>query len=148
MAGTDAARTTRMSLCVTLTLDAAARQLTGPVSGRVRTAAGSDPVTGQLTLDLPPGTDGTWTLVFGDLIEGTRGKVTGTAVLSLSSGANHVCVVTGKARGEGYVLSVTGAATDPAARGIVIRATVLPQTDGWADLGTCQGCGYGQTVGW
>lgn len=148
MAGTDAAKTTRVRLSVALTLDAAARQLTGPVSGRVRTAAGRDPVTGQLTLHLPLDMDGTWALVFGNLVEGARGKVAGTAVLALSNGTSHVCAVKGKERGDGYVLGMTGSAADPAAKGIVIRGTVSPQADGWADLGTCQGRGYGQKVGW
>jgi hypothetical protein len=144
--GADGAETTRVVLALDLALDATARQLRGPAKGSIRTAAGTTPVTDDLTLDLAAAMDGTWTLLL-DLAP--RGRASsGSPLLTLASGAESLFMVTGRASGQDVVLSLIGVAGDPAAKAIQIRATVTPLEGGWAGLPALSASGYGQRLGW
>jgi hypothetical protein len=144
--GTDSARTVRAALALDLTLDVGLRQLRGPARGTLRTAAGTTPVADDAALALPAAMDGTWTLLF-DLARQDRAD-SGTALLTLSNGVEQLFAAVGRSSGPAFVLSLSGAATDPVANGIRIRATVTPLEGGRASLAAFSALGYGQTLAW
>jgi hypothetical protein len=144
--GTDSARTVRAALALDLTLDVGLRQVRGPARGTLRTAAGMTPVTDEVALALPAAMDGTWTL-FLDLARQGRAD-SGTALLTLSNGAEQLFAAVGRSSGPAFVLSLSGAATDPAAKGIGIRATAIPSGGGWARLEAFATLDFGQRLGW
>jgi hypothetical protein len=144
--GADTARTVRVNLTLDLALDREARQLRGPAAGSIRTAAETIPVADTLALDLPADVDGTWMLLF-DLAPRGRASA-GTALLALPNGAEYLFAVVGRPAGQDLILSLSGAATDPAAQAIGIRATVTPLEGGWAGLAAFSALGYRQTLRW
>jgi hypothetical protein len=130
-----------------LTVDTANRQLTGPMTGSVKSGGVTTAVKQNLALDIPPPMDGTWTLAFQLTQSGTA--VTGTALLTLSNGVDYAFAVKGKTGANGTaVLTLTGDKTDPAAKAIKIRTTITPLEGGWARIETFSGRAYGQTVAW
>lgn len=145
--GTDPGKTVTVALTLNLALNAAERQLTGRLTGWVRTGAGSDAVDDEVTLSIPADMDGTWTLRF-DLGQAGR-TVTGTATLTLANGDRHSLVVKGRtAGGSAAALSLTGDPSDPAAKAIRIRTTITPLEGSQARLEAFSGKGYGQSLGW
>jgi hypothetical protein len=144
--GTDAAGTVSVALSLRLALAAAAHQLAGPVTGRIRTAAGTTAVTDRLALDLPASTDGAWTLQFQLASAGTT--ATGTARLVLSNGVSHDYALKGKLAGQTAAVALSRDPSDPVGRAIAIKAVVTPLTGGWARLDRFSGKGYGQTLAW
>jgi hypothetical protein len=144
--GADAAKTVAVSLSFKLTLNAATRQLVGPVTGSVTVGGVNTPVNTNVTLDIAPPMDGTWTLQF-VLTQGAKG-ITGTAKLVLSNGADYDYVIKGKVAGQTAVLSLAGAATDPAAKGIKIKTTITPLEGAWGRLNALSAKGYGQGLVW
>jgi len=144
--GADPTKVVSVSLTMNLTLNAAARQLSGPMTGSVTIAGVTTPVSASIALPVAAPMDGTWTLRF-VLAQGLKG-ITGTAKLTLSNGVDYDYVVKGKAAGQTAVLSLAGAPTDPAAKGIKIKTTITPYEDELATLNAFAGKGYGQTVAW
>jgi hypothetical protein len=144
--GTTPDRAASASLTLALTLNPAMRQLTGPATGTVTVGGTKTPVNEDLTLDIPPPMDGTWTLLL-DLAPGDKG-LAGTATLTVSNGAEYEFLIKGKVAGQTAVLSLTGAPTDPLAKAIRMKAAVLPQEGAWAVLQTFSAKGFGQGLGW
>jgi hypothetical protein len=144
--GTTPDRTASASLALTLGLDPSMRQLTGPATGTITVGGTKTPVNEDLTLEIPPPMDGTWTLLL-DLVPGDKG-LAGTATLTVSNGAEYEFLIKGKVAGQTAVLSLTGAPTDPLAKAIRMKAAVLPQEGAWAVLQTFSAKGFGQGLGW
>jgi hypothetical protein len=144
--GVSAAEAVSASLVFDLTLDAAARQLSGQANGSIRVGAVTAPVSESVALALAAPMDGTWALQL-DVARGTR-RTTGTALLRLSNGVEHPLTVAGKPVGGLAELTLVGHPSDPLAKGIRIRALVTRLADGWARLERVSLQGYGQTVGW
>jgi len=135
------------ALTLTLTLNAAACQLTGPATGTISQGGVASPVSETVSPAIPPPMDGTWTLAFQLVQSGTA--VTGTATLTLSNGVDYACTAKGKTGMNGTaVLSLAGDKADPAAKAIKIKATITPLEGGWARVESFSGKGYGQSVGW
>jgi hypothetical protein len=146
MKGTNRAGTERAELSADLSLDVAARRLSGPLTGSLRTAAGTTPVTDTLGLALPATMDGAWTLLID--LSGQGRTRSGSALLALSIGVEHPFAVGGRAVGQTLGLKLTGEGLGPAARGIRIKARVTPQEGGWAGLDAFAATAYGQTLDW
>jgi hypothetical protein len=145
MQGATAAKAVRISLLLKLTLNAPARQLAGSAAGSIKTAVGTAAVSELVTLDLPASMDGTWTLLL-DLTPGGR-AVTGDATLGLAGGgAAYPLAINGRIVGQKVEASLAGNPADAAARGIRIRATIVPLEGGWALLEHLALTGYGQTL--
>jgi len=145
--GSDPTKAVSVALALNLTVNAAARHLTGPMTGRVTINGVQAPVSASQDLAIPPPMDGTWTLLF-VLQQGPR-NLSGTAVLDLSNGMSYAYVVKGKPRaGQAALLSLSGAPADPAAKGIRIKATITALEGGWARIGAFSAKGFGQTVVW
>jgi len=147
MKGATPDKAVRASLAMNLTVDTGSRQLTGPLTGSAKSGGVTTTVNQDLALPIPPPMDGTWTLAFQLAQSGTA--VTGTALLTLSSGVEHGLTAKGKTGANSTaVLSLAGAASDPSARAIKIKTTLTPLEGGWARLGTFSGKAYGQTLAW
>lgn len=144
--GSSAAEELSLALTLNLTVDTAARQLSGRMIGTVRTGAVITPVNAPLALALPARLDGSWTLRF-RLAQAGR-AVSGTALLTLSNGVDYAFTVQGGMSGTKAVLSLAGDPADPAARAIRIRTSITPLAGGWARLEAFAGRGYGQVIGW
>jgi len=144
--GADAAGTVSMALCLDLALDAAACELSGSLAGNL-TVDGVRTVLGEtLTLPVPTPMDGTWTLQFGLVQNGS--VVSGAALLTLANGAGYACRVRGVADGTSAVLVLAGDPADPAAKGIRMRTTITPLADGGAILEGFSGRSHGQSLAW
>ena len=147
LTGTDSARALRVALSLTLALDVDARQLSGAATGSLRTAAETLPLADTLTLDLPADMDGTWALLLDLAVLGRSSS--GTAALTLANGVEHLLTATGRSSsGAALVLRLSLAGTDPAARGITMRAAVTPLGGGGARLDAMQAQVYGQALNW
>jgi hypothetical protein len=146
--GANAAGGASVSLTLRLSLDMNTRQFSGPVTGSLRSSAGTTRVAESLTLTLDPAAqmDGTWTLHF--TLDAARRGISGTALLTLSNGTAYLATVAGRAIGTTAVLSLSADPGDPAAKAIKIRTTITPMEGGWARLESLSGRGYGQTLGW
>jgi hypothetical protein len=144
--GADPTKAVSVALSFRLTVNAGARELTGPLTGSVIINGTNALAPTEVHLPVPAPMDGTWTLQF-DLARGTKG-ITGTAELVLSNAVDYDYVVRGKVVGQTAVVSLAATATDPAAKGIKIKATVVPLEGGWAGLQSFSGKGYGQTLAW
>ena len=142
--GSDAARTASANLAFSLTLDAGARQLGGSLFGSVTSGAASTPVAATVALAIPAPMDGTWGLAF-QLAQNGR-SLAGTALLTLSNGADYAFQVRGRVAGRTAVLDLAGAPADPPASGIGIRTTITPMVGQRAGLAAFAGTGYGQTL--
>jgi hypothetical protein len=142
--GSDVARTASLDLAFTLTLNAGARQLRGPLVGTVTVGAVATPVAATVTLSIPAPMDGTWGLSF-QLVPSGR-SLSGTALLTLSNGVDYAFQVRGRSAGAAAVLTLTGAAGDPLASAISLRTTIRPMLGQRAGLGALSGNGYGQTL--
>jgi len=140
-------KTVSVSLALNLAVDTANRQLTGPLTGSVKSGGVTTAINQNLALPVPAPMDGTWALLFQIAQSGTA--VTGTATLSLSNGVERGLVVKGKAGANGTaLLALAGDKSDPAAKAIRIKATISPLEGGWARVETFSGKGYGQAVAW
>jgi hypothetical protein len=146
MQGAGSAGTVYVALALSLALDPVARQLRGPATGSIRTAAGAIAITDDLALDLPAAMDGTWTLFFS--LSGQGRTRSGTALLALSNGVEHLFTATGRASGQALVLRLGGMGADPAARAIGIRTTVTPLGGVSARQDALSATGYGQALNW
>jgi hypothetical protein len=145
--GADPAKTVSVSLKLVLAVDATDGRLAGQMTGSVKSGGTTTAVNQDVALDIPAPIDGTWRLLL-TLAQGAKG-IAGTATLTLSNGADHAFVVKGKAGAGGTaVLSLAGAAADPAAKAIKIKAMVTPLAGRWAELEALAGRGYGQTLVW
>jgi len=144
--GADKANGIAVSLKLTLYLDATTRQLSGPVTGTIRTPAGTTPVTDVAVLDIPAPMDGSWRLQFQLAQTGTA--VTGTAILTLADGSPFHSMVKGKVDGQAVLASLAADPTDPLAKGLKIKASLTPLQGGWARLEAFSAKGYGQTLLW
>ncbi len=147
MRGANAANQVNASLSFRLTLDAAARQLAGPVTGRIRVGDAITPLDDSVALDIRGGMDGSWTLQFG--FHETGRTVTGTAELMLSNDVKHSFVVRGRTGANHTVaLTLAGDPANPASKAISIRTTLTPLEGGGARLESFSGKGYGQVIRW
>lgn len=144
--GTDAARSVRVALTMTLALEAEARRLAGSASGSVSSAGLRTPLGGAVVLPLPEGMDGTWTLWF-SLTQAASG-VTGTAVLTLANLAEYEFILKGQRVDGSAVLALSGSPSDPAARSIRMQATIAPLVWDGTTLQAFWGEGYGQRLRW
>lgn len=144
--GTDAARTNRACLKLTLVLNPGTRQLSGLVTGSRKAEGVTVPVAETLTMLVPPTMDGGWTLRFQMAQSGN--SVGGTALLALANGTTHLLAAKGRQAGQQVALSLSGHPADATARGISTRTIVTPLEGGWARLDAFSGKGYGQTIMW
>lgn len=144
--GATADKLSGAALTLNLTLNAAARQLTGPVTGLITVDGIRVPVDEVMNLAIPPPMDGTWTLLTA-LVQGAKG-LTGTATLRLSNGAEYDFLIKGKVAGETAMLSLSGDPADPPAKGIKIKTTITPMEAGAATLNAFSAKGYGQSLSW
>lgn len=147
MRGAGARKADTAPLMLNLAVTTACGELEGWMRGSIAKDDGPTPVDEEVVLPLPGDMDGTWRLRF-RLDEARRG-IAGTAVLRLSNGVEHTFAVRGRT-GPNHVvvLSLTGAATDPAARAIKIKTTITPLEGGWARLESFSGRAYGQALAW
>jgi hypothetical protein len=145
--GADLTRTVNVALTLNLMVDTANRHLTGWMAGSITSNGATTPVDEDLSLAIPAGMDGSWTLRFN---LGHVGRtVTGTAILTLANGVDYTCVARGRAGAHNAtLLSLVGDPADPASKAIRIRTTITPLEGGWARLQSFSGKGYGQAVGW
>jgi hypothetical protein len=146
MRGTDPSRTISVALALDLAIDAPRRQLTGRISGSVKSGGASTAVATAAMLPIAAPMDGTWVLAL-QLSQGPR-DVTGMATLELSNGSACGYRVQGRAVGRTAVLSLTGAPGDPAARGMRIQTTIIPLEGGKATVVGLSGRAYGQALVW
>ena len=144
--GTDTQRQVAASLSLNLFLDAAARQLRGPVTGSLEVNGVMTPVAGIVTLALRPSMDGTWSLLF-ELQQNPRG-IGGTATLSLSNGVEYRSQVSGRTVGSAAVLNLTGLPANRPAAGTRMRATIDTLGGALTELAGFVGKAYGQTLAW
>jgi hypothetical protein len=144
--GADAAGVLSVSLTFNLALDPVARTLRGHQTGRITTQGLATPVAQDLVLPVPAPMDGTWALRCDVAPSGV--VVTGTAQLALANGVHYHCTVQGSSAGSSTVLTLTGDAVDPAARGLRFKCTLVTLEGGWALLQGCSGTGCGQTLAW
>jgi hypothetical protein len=144
--GADPTKAVSLALTLRLTVDAAARQLAGPMAGSVTINRVATAVSTTEHLAIAAPMDGTWRLQFG-LVQGAK-SITGTAKLILSNGVDYDYVIKGKIAGQTAALSLAGAPTDPAAKAIKIKTTITPIEGGWARLNTFSAKGYGQSLVW
>jgi TolB protein len=135
-----------VALSLNLTLNPAARQLSGTVFGSVKEGASSTRVSQPVTLAIAPCMSGAWTLHF-DLVQGRR-DLNGSARLTLSNTTEYAFVVRGRTRGAKAVLSLTGAPASPGSKAIQIRTTITALEGGRARLESFSARGYGQTMAW
>lgn len=147
MRGDDSATDVSVSLTLNLTVDPANRELTGRATGGLKTSGTTKPVDDEARLRIPGDMDGTWALSC--QLDQSENVVTGTALLTLSNDVEYSLVVKGKADDAGTVaLSLTGAASDPAAKGIKLKAVVTQPQGGPAAPQAVTGRAYGQTLAW
>jgi hypothetical protein len=144
--GADAARTAVVSLTLDLTLDAAHATLAGVATGKLKTAAGTTALAGDVSLDIAAPMDGTWSLQLA--LSTTGSATTGSAVLALSSGAQYRYTVRGTAAGYFVTMALIPAADDPGAKALRIAARVQTLDGGWAKITAFAGRGFGQTLSW
>jgi len=145
--GATADKTAAVSLALNLTVDAANRLLTGPLTGSVRSGGVTTVLNQSLALAIHGDMDGTWALAMDVDQAGTA--VTGTALLTLSNGVACPLTVKGKTgAGNTALLTLAGDKANPAAKAIKIKTTITPLEGGWATLDAFSGKGYGQTLAW
>jgi hypothetical protein len=133
--------TASAALAFSLTLNAATRQLLGPVTGTITIDGVTAPVSETVVLNIPPPMDGAWTLRFELAPAGTG--VTGTATLTLANGVQHLYTVRGKLSGQ-TVLASLSSLNDPAAKSL--RTAITPLAGGGARLNALSGKSYGQSM--
>ncbi|MBN2452050.1 MAG: hypothetical protein JXR77_16810 [Lentisphaeria bacterium] len=128
-----------------LELDPFSGRLEGPVSVKIKSEESLSDVV-QVSLPLPVGMDGSWSL---RLEFDTPGKgITGTAWLTLSNGVSYHFLIKGKPAGIAVALGLKGHPDDLPAKGIKMKTTVQPLEGGWADILSVSAKGLGQTVAW
>jgi C1A family cysteine protease len=146
LAGSAANRTVAVGMALTLTLDPVGLRLVGPLSGSLSRGLDTVALQERVTLALPAPMDGTWNLRF-QLTQAGR-AVDGTALLTLANGVEHTLVTHGRTTGQGVILTLSGAPTDPTARALRMRTTITPLADGWARLESLSATAYGQSLLW
>jgi hypothetical protein len=117
-----------------------------PLTGSVKENGVTTTPNESPTPPIPAPMDRTWTLRFS--LDQAGRTVTGTALLTLSTGVDYAFAVQGRTSGANAVLSLAGDPRSPAGKAIKVRATITPLEGGWARIETFSGRGYGQTVGW
>lgn len=145
--GADTAAAVSVALKLNLTVGKENRQLTGRLTGSVRTAGKADGVDQPVTLAIPGDMDGTWSLRFE--LEPSGRRVSGTATLRLSNAVEHGFVVRGRTGADNTaVLTLAGAPADPAAKALRMKAIITPLEGGWARIESFAGKAYGQALEW
>ncbi len=145
--GADSTKTVTVSLSLNLTVDTAQHELTGRLTGRVRSNGTTTLVDDPVVFELPERMNGSWTLSFA--LDQSGRTVTGTAELRLSNEVKHSFVVRGRTGANNKAaLTLAGDPANPASKAISIRTTLTPLEGGWATLESFSGKGYGQVVGW
>jgi hypothetical protein len=145
--GANLTKLVSVSLTLNLTVDAANRHLVGRLTGTIRENGAPTPVNDDLALAIPGDMDGTWTLRFG--LDRTGRTVTGAATLTLSDGAQHAFVASGRTGANNTaVLTLSASPSDPTAKATTVKTTITPLEGGWARLESFSGRGYGQALGW
>ena len=144
--GRDPAGISRVALALNLTLDPAACQLAGALTGSVWIAATATPVADSVLLSIPAPMDGTWAL---RLRLAPAGRVvTGSALITLANGVEYAWLVRGRAAGSSVVLNLAGVPAEPLARGIAMRAAVTTLEGHSLALQVVSCRGYGQALAW
>ena len=144
--GAVAAKAVGAALTFNLTLNAVARQLYGPLAGSLTVNGVPTTLSENVTLNLPTGMTGTWTLQLALARDGRI--VSGTALLVLSNGAGCHFTVRGKPSSQGTILNLAGHPADPSAKSIRIRTTVVTLEGGQARLDVFSANAYGQAPQW
>ena len=145
--GADSGKTMTVALALNLTVDTAQQELTGRLTGRVRSNGTTTLVDDPVVFDLPERMTGCWTLSF--VLEQSGRTVTGTAELALSNLVKHRFVVKGRTgANHTAALTLAGDPSDPALKAISIRTTLTPLESVGARIESFSGRGYGQTLGW
>ncbi len=145
--GTDATGARRAVLTLALALDAAVRQLRGPLTGTLQVHGIATPVVETVTLALPAAMDGTWSLRF-ELLQEGRGGYGGSATLTLANGVHHQLAAQGRADGAAAMLNLTGRPADPPARAIHMRTAIDTLQGALTRLSIFSGKACGQTLMW
>jgi hypothetical protein len=142
----DPAAKASVSISLTLALDPAARTLSGPWKATwvLGSAKASD--AGPVSLDVPPGMDGTYGLLFELVGSGT--DVGGDAALQLANGAEYLFTVDGTYGGTLSTVTLTGTPENSPAKAIKITTSIKTLDDGTALLKTFSGKAYGQVLKW
>jgi len=130
----------------TLTVDAP--NLTGPVTVSLNSGTlGNDRATAIGLAALPAGVDGLYDLVV--TLDLADGRVTGTGLLTLSSGRTIPLRVRARAGTAGSGMRLTGdPRLDPAVGALMLLGTVSTYADGTGALLNAQGQGFGQHLDW
>ncbi len=145
--GADSSKAVTVALTLNLTVDTAQHELTGRLTGRVRSNGTTTLVDDPVVFDLPEKMTGSWTLSFA--LDQSGRTVTGTAELTLSNLVKHGFVVRGKTgANRTVVLTLAGNPANPASMAISLRTTLTPLAGGWATLESFSGRVYGQVIGW
>lgn len=144
--GVDAAGGRGASLDLDLALNAAARQLHGPITGSLDVGGVLTPIAETLALALPATMDGTWSLLF-ELRQSAHGSG-GTATLALSNGTQYHLAAQGKVSGSTAVLSLSGLPSDLPAGALHIRAAIETLEGALTRLRAFSGRACGQTLLW
>jgi len=142
----DPAAKASASVTMTLALDPVARTLTGPWKATWALGAAKTSASGDTSLAVPTGMDGTYRLVFD--LNGASTSVTGDAALQLSNGGEYGFAVSGTYGGAISTVTLAGEPSNPAARAIKISTSMKTVDDGTAILKTFSGKAFGQSVKW
>jgi hypothetical protein len=154
--GSAAGKGVSVELAFALAVDPVNRRLTGPMTGAVTTAGVKhliSAVESPQTWNIAAPMDGTWSLMFADLSPGPASAVSGTALLTLSSGDAWHFRAKGRLGRDGLTsLVLSGLPGDLEASAIAISARIrtlegTPEC-GIAEIVSCRGWGYGQTPTW
>lgn len=142
----DPAAKAKISAKQTLTLDVGSSTLVGTASVSAAFGKVKDRFTTNVTVDLPPGMDGTYDVALDLAYDGK--KVTGTGVLMLSNGVSYPLIVKGKVTDGVTSLGISGDKADPAAGGIKLKASVQTLEGGTARVLSLSGKAFGQSISW
>jgi len=136
----------KVSIGLTLTLDVGDCRLLGAAVVKQKIAGVSTTTPAYCDIAIPEGTDGTYEILF-ELVQSSS-KMTGTAVLTLSNGADYLFTVKGTYPGAGCNLTLKGHSSDTPAKAISATTFVVPLEGNAARLQTFKASGYGQKVAW
>jgi hypothetical protein len=134
----------KVALTLNLTLDIHNRRLLGAATLNQKTGRVSALIPAYCELALPAGMDGTYSVLLQLVLAGTR--LTGTAVLTLSNGADYLFAVKGTFPGDACLLTLAGHKTDPPAKSIKMGLALRTLEGSAAQIDRLDLTGYGQTL--
>jgi hypothetical protein len=140
---------TKVSLKLTLTLDAATMSLTGMVTGRITDGVGGRAaVSAPCALALPADMDGTYRLPV-SLHDGGGAAIAGRGTLILANDRPVELLIKGRrAAGLALLRAVGDRGADPAFGAVALNLTIRTYTDGTADFRATTGKAFGQSLRW